>query len=271
MTVGTLEEHVAVCEFALVPCPKECKDDSSMVKHFIENHADEHLHQHCPNCDYACKHCGEKGTYAEIMQVHDAQCNLKLVPCVMCSAIIARNHIEEHAKNKCKNTVVPCKFQNIGCKMEMEREKMETHEDDDKFHFHMALEAVVKLQGAYTEFQDVKTKLQDTSTTTTQLQTANIKLQDANAKLQDENTELKAANNKLKNANTIITDVSIKLQSLSNRTVAAMKQISDTLEAKNQALVKGEAITFSVTGYLRKKTGNEEFVSAPFYTHPGGY
>ena len=156
-TVGTLEEHVAVCEFALVPCPKECKDDSSMVKHFIENHADEHLHQDCPNCDYACKHCGEKGTYAEIMQVHDAQCNLKLVPCVMCSAIIARNHIEEHAKNKCKNTVVPCKFQNIGCKMEMEREKMETHEDDDKFHFHMALEAVVKLQGAYTEFQDVKT------------------------------------------------------------------------------------------------------------------
>ena len=102
------------------------------------------------------------------------------------------------------------------------------------------------------------------------MQTANIKLQDANAKLQDENTELKAANNKLKNANTIITGVNIKLQSLSN-TVAAMKQVSDTLEAKNQALVKGEAITFSVTGYLRKKTGNEEFVSAPFYTHPGGY
>ena len=83
------------------------------------------------------------------------------------------NYIEEHAKNKCKNTVVPCKFQNFGCKVEMQREKMETHEDDDKFHFHMALEAVVKLQG---EFEDAKTKLQDTSTTTIKLQTANTKL-----------------------------------------------------------------------------------------------
>ena len=55
----------------------------------------------------------------------------------------------------------------------MQREKMETHEDDDKFHFHMALEAVVKLQG---EFEDAKTKLQDTSTTTIKLQTANTKL-----------------------------------------------------------------------------------------------
>ena len=43
--------------------------------------------------------------------------------------------------------------------MEMKREKMETHEDDDKFYFHMALEAVVK-------FQDAKTKLQDTCTST---------------------------------------------------------------------------------------------------------
>ena len=41
--------------------------------------------------DYACEHCGKNGTYAEITQVHDAQCDLKLVPCPACSAIIARN------------------------------------------------------------------------------------------------------------------------------------------------------------------------------------
>ena len=267
-TVGTLEEHVAVCEFALVPCPKECKDNSGVVKHFIKNHADEHLHQDCPNRDYACEHCGKNGTYAEITQVHDAQCDL--VPCPACSAIIARNYIEEHAKDKCKNTVVPCKFQSIGCKLEMEREKMETHEDDDKFHFHMALEAVVRLQGAYTELEDTKTKLQDTSTTTIKLQTTNTKLQDANVKLQDENTELKAANNKLKDVNSILQCVNIKLQSLSN-TVAAMKQVSDTIETKIRTLVKGEPIAFSVSDYLKKKTSNELFVSAPFYTHAGGY
>ncbi len=31
-TVGTLEEHVSVCQFTLVPCPKECKDDNGILK-----------------------------------------------------------------------------------------------------------------------------------------------------------------------------------------------------------------------------------------------
>ena len=31
---------------------------------------------------------------------------------------------------------------------------MSAHEDDDKFHLHMALNAVVKLQDAYTVLQD---------------------------------------------------------------------------------------------------------------------
>ena len=29
-TVGTLEEHVATCDFIPVPCPKECKEGSSI-------------------------------------------------------------------------------------------------------------------------------------------------------------------------------------------------------------------------------------------------
>ncbi len=29
-TVGTLEEHMGVCQFTLVPCPKKCKDDNGI-------------------------------------------------------------------------------------------------------------------------------------------------------------------------------------------------------------------------------------------------
>ncbi len=29
-TVGTLEVHVGVSQFTLVPCPKECKDDNGI-------------------------------------------------------------------------------------------------------------------------------------------------------------------------------------------------------------------------------------------------
>ncbi len=31
-TVGTLEEHTGVCQFTLVPCPKECTDNNGILK-----------------------------------------------------------------------------------------------------------------------------------------------------------------------------------------------------------------------------------------------
>ena len=155
-TVDMLEKHVAVCEFALVPCPKKCKDDGGKVKHFLKKNIDDHARRDCPNRDYACKHCGKKSTYAEITQVHDKECHLKLVNCPNeCSAtIFLQSDIREHVKNKCKHTVVHCKFQNIGCNREMKRGKMVAHEDDDKFHLHMALNTVVRLQDAYAALQN---------------------------------------------------------------------------------------------------------------------
>ena len=158
-TVGTLEEHVAVCEFALVPCPKKCKDDGGKITHFLKKNIDDHAQRDCPNRNYACKHCGKKSTYAEKTQVHDKECQLKLVKCPNeCSAtIFLQSDIREHVKNKCKYTVVHCKFQNIGCNREIKRGKMVAHEDDDKYHLHMALNAVVRLQDAYT---DANSKLQ---------------------------------------------------------------------------------------------------------------
>lgn len=47
-TVGTLEEHVATCKFALVPCPKQCKDDSTEVEQFMRKDLDKHLENDCP-------------------------------------------------------------------------------------------------------------------------------------------------------------------------------------------------------------------------------
>ena len=44
-----LEKHVAVCEFALVPCPKKCKDDGGKVKCFIKKHIDDHVRKDCSN------------------------------------------------------------------------------------------------------------------------------------------------------------------------------------------------------------------------------
>ena len=128
--------------------------------------------------DYACKYCGKKSTYAMIAQVHDKYCDSMLVQCpYKCSVTIPQKLVKVHIKYQCKNTIVKCKLQNIGCKIEMKREKMAAHEDNDKFHIHMSLNAVVKLQDAYTVLQDTTTKVDLLSRTVAALKVDNDELE----------------------------------------------------------------------------------------------
>ena len=53
-TVGSLEKHVATCDFVLVPCPKQCVGDDNNVVDFMRKDLDEHLKNHCPNRDHEC-------------------------------------------------------------------------------------------------------------------------------------------------------------------------------------------------------------------------
>ena len=155
-TVGTLEEHVATCEFTLVPCSKQCKDDNDEVKCFMRKALDKHLNNDCPNRDYECQsRCGEKGTYAYITEEHDKICKMKILPCpnAGCGTRIQRQDVSEHV-SKCPHTVIPCKYKGIGCDTELKRGDMAAHEQDDKLHLHMALETVNTLQQT-TNFQQV--------------------------------------------------------------------------------------------------------------------
>ena len=139
---------MATCGFTLVPCPKQCKDDSDEVKCFMRIHIGKHLRRQCPHRDYACQSkCGEKGTYAYITDVHDKTCKMKILPCpnAGCATRIKRQEVSEHV-SKCPHTVIPCKYKGIGCDAELKREDMAAHEQDDKLHLHMALETVNTLQ-----------------------------------------------------------------------------------------------------------------------------
>ena len=102
-TVGTLEQHVATCEFAVVPCPKECKDENNGVQHFMRKDLASHLESTCSNRDYQCQHCEEKGTYASITQDHDKVCKKKIFPCpnAGCSEEMQRQHLDKHVRNEC--------------------------------------------------------------------------------------------------------------------------------------------------------------------------
>ena len=144
-TVGTLQEHVVKCGFTLVPCPNECENEER-VRQLMRKDLDNHLETECPNRDYECEHCGEKGTYADITQVHDATCEKKMVPCPNddCTDTIERQNRQKHL-DTCIFTEVPCKYRRLGCEVKMKRKDIPEHENEDKLHLHMALDTIVFL------------------------------------------------------------------------------------------------------------------------------
>ena len=147
-TVATLDEHVATCEFTLIPCPKQCKDENSKVKRIIRKNLDTHLKEDCPNRDYACEYCGEKGTYAHITQVHDEECEMKILPCPIpeCKIKMQRWCVQRHVSTECEYNIIPCKFKGLGCDVKLKKKDMRAHEKDDKIHVHMAIDMIAKLE-----------------------------------------------------------------------------------------------------------------------------
>ncbi len=155
-TVGTLEEHVGVCQFTLVPCPKECKDDNGILK-IMRRDLQQHLIE-CPNRDYSCEHCGLKGTYATRLDHYDT-CEKKIITCTNeeCTMEMERMKIKNHLSEECEHTVISCKYmRSIGCDVKLKRKDMRAHEQDDKAHLNKALDTTVNLQ---TKVQSLLTQL----------------------------------------------------------------------------------------------------------------
>ena len=158
-TVGTLEEHVATCQFTLLPCPKECKDDSDKIKQFMRKDLDKHLEEDCPNRDYSCQHCREKGTYASI-QVHDKTCKNKEVsyPEDGCSEKVQRKCIRNHILNTCEQAIISCKYIHAGCEVQLKRKDMAAHELDYETHLKAALDTISLLRQESHNGEPVKLK-----------------------------------------------------------------------------------------------------------------
>lgn len=142
-----LESHVQVCKF--VPCPRECRDPENKIKLISRINVESHEKEHCPNRDYTCQHCAEKGAHARITQVHDKVCGKKPVPCPnpLCEEQIERDVVSHHVDKECGYTVISCKYQDIGCDTKLKRHDMPGHEEgDDRTHLHFALGVVTALK-----------------------------------------------------------------------------------------------------------------------------
>ena len=147
-TVGTLEEHVTKCKFALLPCPNKCKHDCNAARHFLRKDLGKHMDEDCPNREYKCEDCGRKDTYTYITTSHHEDCPVVVLPCPKrpCTEMLQRQYLERHMhiETECKHAVVCCKYRGLGCEREMKRDDMAAHEEDDKLHLHMAIDMTAK-------------------------------------------------------------------------------------------------------------------------------
>ena len=148
-TVGTLDDHIASCQFALVPCPNKCEEDKGTGELLlIRKHLDQHLKTECPKRAYECPHCREKGTFASITEDHDQVCEKKIVACLNkgsgCSLSMERGKTKEHVSSDCEYTEVACVYESLGCGVRMLRKDIIDHqENDDKVHFQLTLKTVM--------------------------------------------------------------------------------------------------------------------------------
>ena len=113
---------------------------------FTRKNLESHLEKDCPNRDYLCEYCGIPGTYVDITTLHDATCEKKLISCpnTECSSTIQRQKIKEHVANECEYTMIPCKYSIFGCDVKKIRREMIAHEEDDRFHLKMAVDAMLE-------------------------------------------------------------------------------------------------------------------------------
>ena len=148
-TVGTLDDHIASCQFALVTCPNKCEEDKGAGELLlIRKRLDQHLKTKCPKRAYKCPHCGEKGTFACITEDHDQVCEKKTVACPNkgsgCSLSMERGKTKEHVSSDCEYTEVACVYESLGCGVRMLRKDIIEHqENEDKGHLHLVLKTVV--------------------------------------------------------------------------------------------------------------------------------
>ena len=136
-TIGTLDNHIATCQFALFPCPNKCEDSKGAGElHFMMRDLHNHLKTKCPKRAYECQYCGEKGTYTSITEDHDKVCNKKIVPCPNkgsgCPLSMERGKTKQHVWSVCDYTQVACTYESLGCGVTMLRKDVEKHEKDSR-------------------------------------------------------------------------------------------------------------------------------------------
>ena len=304
-TVGTLDNHMVSCQFNLVPCPNNCKEDKADGDFLLMwKDVEEHLKTECPKRAYECSNCGKEGTFVSITEDHDIVCEKKTVVCPNkengCSLSMERMKTKEHVNNDCRYTEVACAYESLGCGVRVLRKDRAAHENEDREkHMDLSLTTITSLSDQLQTLTEQNKILSENHNKESEehekLSVEHKNLIDC-VRLQDEQLKLmfecckKESEQHEKNYKKLTATVQLHHEQLKTLTEHYEKEsdqhkenhtnLSEVVSLQDNQLkllteqnktLPGEAVVFKVSGFASKKMKNEIFYSPPFYTHPGGY
>ncbi|XP_061743257.1 TNF receptor-associated factor 6 [Nerophis ophidion] len=133
MELRSLENHLAQCPFATVPCP-QCQH--SVKKTCLE----EHKIIECRRRPMSCPDCVASFVYEE-KELHEQQCPFANVKCRYCELDLIRDQLDSHCDTDCPKAPIACTFSPFGCKERMQRHNLAQHmQDFTQMHMHYMAE-----------------------------------------------------------------------------------------------------------------------------------
>lgn len=115
------EKCLSGCEYTQLKCP-HCE---KMV-----NRKDFKVHKiRCSGEEYTCEYCNEyTASFHEVTEYHLSECPSFPVDCPSgCETKIKRSEVPKHIACDCPQTVCPCDYAHLGCKVTLPRIQMTSH------------------------------------------------------------------------------------------------------------------------------------------------
>jgi len=131
VTRGTLKEHVNKCDYAEVSCTNSDKCDKMYLKDRPE---------HLRRCEYRkapCSlGCGLNIPLNSVDEHINNTCSHQTIKCNLgCGTSALRKDITAHQAEACPLATIPCKFNKLGCKAQIIRNKVNEHMIAADYHY----------------------------------------------------------------------------------------------------------------------------------------
>ena len=281
-------EHLSACDYTFLFCPNKCDGGDKILRKNMEKHKTEE----CPRRQYVCPHCEKSGEYKERTTTHLEKCPLMKIPCSNdgCSCLIARCKLASHRGEDCEFEMVPCKYAEIGCMVEITRKELKKHEEDRQQHLKFAINAVPELHAILRSLNSVEVpKLeQQMFEHHTTLETLKGELSRINDRVAERKALLELEEMVKKQGNMLaqlqgiiisqskeITELKVKLgaqtcdgtSSIGFPESYSRAAVAHTIPTATQTYLNA----FKFTKYTERKSNNDSVYSPPFYSSPGGY